>query len=146
MINSWLPYNKEANQLFFQVLKENGLFKNDHFKRLFSHLLIAEHIWYSRILKKEAGYQVWEVLEERQIVQFFTIIAIELEKVSSIDDSSEVTYINSKGVSFTNKVADILLHVVNHASYHRGQISEALKRLGIQPPETDYIFYKRNKK
>lgn len=146
MINSWLTYNQEANRRFFQVIKENGLLKQERIKSLFSHLLIAEHIWYARILNKESGYQVWEVLEDKQFVQFFTIIAIELEKVSSLDPLTEVTYSNSKGISYRSSVEDILLHLVNHASYHRGQISEELKRLGIQPPETDYIFYKRNKK
>ncbi len=35
----------------------------------------------------------------------------------------------------------VLWHVVNHATYHRGQISSMLKRLGVQPLSTDMVFW-----
>ena len=35
----------------------------------------------------------------------------------------------------------VLRHVVNHSTYHRGQVASKLKRLGIEPPATDYIFW-----
>jgi uncharacterized damage-inducible protein DinB len=37
----------------------------------------------------------------------------------------------------------VLRHVVNHATYHRGQISSKLKRLGVEAPATDLIFWVR---
>ena len=35
----------------------------------------------------------------------------------------------------------VLRHVVNHATYHRGQIASKLKRFGIEQPATDFIFW-----
>jgi uncharacterized damage-inducible protein DinB len=35
----------------------------------------------------------------------------------------------------------VLRHVVNHATYHRGQIASKLKRLSIEPPVTDLIYW-----
>ena len=35
----------------------------------------------------------------------------------------------------------VLRHVVNHATYHRGQVAAKLKRLGVDPPATDMIFW-----
>jgi uncharacterized damage-inducible protein DinB len=35
----------------------------------------------------------------------------------------------------------VMRHVVNHASYHRGQVASKLKRLGVEPPATDFIFW-----
>jgi uncharacterized damage-inducible protein DinB len=35
----------------------------------------------------------------------------------------------------------LLRHVVNHASYHRGQVASKLKRFGIEPPNTDFFFW-----
>jgi uncharacterized damage-inducible protein DinB len=35
----------------------------------------------------------------------------------------------------------MLRHIVNHATYHRGQIASKLKRFGIDPPNTDFFFW-----
>ena len=34
-----------------------------------------------------------------------------------------------------------VLHLVNHVSYHRGQVVSLLRQLGHQPPSTDLIHY-----
>jgi uncharacterized damage-inducible protein DinB len=35
----------------------------------------------------------------------------------------------------------IILHVVNHSTLHRGQIMSMLRTLGVQPPNTDLTTY-----
>jgi uncharacterized damage-inducible protein DinB len=35
----------------------------------------------------------------------------------------------------------VLRHLVNHSTYHRGQIASKLKRLGVEPPATDLVFW-----
>ena len=35
----------------------------------------------------------------------------------------------------------LLRHIVNHSTYHRGQVASKLKRLGIQQPATDFAFW-----
>jgi uncharacterized damage-inducible protein DinB len=35
----------------------------------------------------------------------------------------------------------VLRHIVNHTTYHRGQVASKLKRFGIQQPETDFVFW-----
>ena len=39
----------------------------------------------------------------------------------------------------------IVLHAVNHSSYHRGQIVSMLRALGVQPPNTDLTCYHASK-
>ena len=34
----------------------------------------------------------------------------------------------------------VLRHVVNHTTYHRGQVASKLKRFGIQQSETDFVY------
>ena len=35
----------------------------------------------------------------------------------------------------------VLRHVVNHSTYHRGQVASKLKRFGVEPPMTDFFFW-----
>jgi uncharacterized damage-inducible protein DinB len=35
----------------------------------------------------------------------------------------------------------VLRHLVNHTTYHRGQVASKLKRFGVQQPETDLVFW-----
>jgi uncharacterized damage-inducible protein DinB len=32
-------------------------------------------------------------------------------------------------------------HVVNHGTYHRGQVAAMLRQLGYSPPPTDYLVF-----
>ena len=35
----------------------------------------------------------------------------------------------------------MLRHIVNHSTYHRGQVASKLKRFGIEQPVTDFLFW-----
>ena len=35
----------------------------------------------------------------------------------------------------------MLRHIVNHSTYHRGQVASKLKRHGVEPPLTDFFFW-----
>jgi len=48
-----------------------------------------------------------------------------------------------KGDTFTNTFMQALQHVVNHSSYHRGQIVTLMRQLGVQPLSTDLILFYR---
>ncbi len=47
------------------------------------------------------------------------------------------TYTNIRGQVATLPLWAALRHVVNHETYHRGQVAAKLKRLGVEPPATD---------
>lgn len=112
---------------------------------LFSHILNAHHIWNARILGVDSQVQVWEVhkCEAWQDLHYdnqrntFEIItnADHLEK--------RIDYENSQGRTFANTLQDILFHILNHSTHHRGQIAMDFRANGLEPLELDYIFYKR---
>jgi uncharacterized damage-inducible protein DinB len=55
-------------------------------------------------------------------------------------------YHNTKGDSFSQPVFQIVLHVFNHSTYHRGQLITMMRALGEkQLPQTDFIHYARRK-
>jgi len=49
--------------------------------------------------------------------------------------------LRSRGRSVTLLPWVVLRHVVNHTTYHRGQVASKLKRFGVQQPETDFLFF-----
>jgi uncharacterized damage-inducible protein DinB len=51
------------------------------------------------------------------------------------------TYTNYKGQLGSVPLWAALRHVVNHGSYHRGQLASKLKRRGVDPPATDLVFW-----
>ncbi len=57
--------------------------------------------------------------------------------------NTQPNYKNLKGSLFETLLSDILAHMVNHGSYHRGQIASLIKKSGGEPAGTDYIGYVR---
>jgi uncharacterized damage-inducible protein DinB len=45
------------------------------------------------------------------------------------------------GYTFTLPRWALLRHIVNHSTYHRGQVASKLKRFGIEQPNTDFFFW-----
>lgn len=54
-------------------------------------------------------------------------------------------YKTMKGDVFEQPVKDILLHLNNHGTYHRGQLVTKLREAGVENiPQTDYILFSRS--
>ena len=56
-----------------------------------------------------------------------------------------LSYRDPKGRPYSEFLYRQMQHVVNHSSYHRGQVVTMLRQLGIQPPATDLIRYYRQR-
>jgi uncharacterized damage-inducible protein DinB len=54
---------------------------------------------------------------------------------------TKITYVNFAGETRTYALGDLLVHVVNHGTYHRGQVATLLRQLGKKPLSTDYLLY-----
>ncbi|QPH38809.1 DinB family protein [Pedobacter endophyticus] len=114
-------------------------------ERLFSHILNAQHIWAYRISGEEPLYGVWDIHQKESFEQ----ISIDnfkrirnILKAGSLE--KQITYSNSRNVQFENQIDQILFHLFNHSTYHRGQVVTLLKKEGFEPPVTDYIILKRD--
>jgi uncharacterized damage-inducible protein DinB len=68
------------------------------------------------------------------------------DALSDDDVMRMVAYKDLKGNPYVTPVWQICLHVVNHATLHRGQVMAMLRQLGVPPPPTDLIFYYREQK
>ena len=75
----------------------------------------------------------WKQVEEEQ-KRF-------LAKLTQPDLTKPITYVNQKGETWTYPLWQLLAHVVNHSTYHRGQTTTLLRQLGLKPPMTDFLVY-----
>jgi uncharacterized damage-inducible protein DinB len=53
----------------------------------------------------------------------------------------EIPYKDTKGNAYVSPTWQIVLHVVNHGTHHRGQVSGFLRALGHIPPPLDLRVY-----
>ncbi len=58
----------------------------------------------------------------------------------------EFIYFNSRKERFKQPVYEMLMHLFNHGTYHRGQLVCMLRELGVKKiPGTDLIIYLRRR-
>jgi len=55
--------------------------------------------------------------------------------------AAPLTWVGTEGETSTCPLWQPVVHLVNHTSYHRGQIVSLLRQMGYQPPTTDLIRY-----
>src|SRR5450755_3759550 len=96
-----------------------------------AHILSAQKLWLERILRQHQSMAVWPMatIEDcrTQVDEMSAAWRNYLNQFAnqfppgSLDD--KVEYRNSKGEPWSNRVEDILTHVLFHSAYHRGQIA-----------------------
>jgi uncharacterized damage-inducible protein DinB len=57
------------------------------------------------------------------------------------DLNAPISYVNQKGETWSYPLWQQMVHVANHSSYHRGQITTLLRQLGAEPVSTDVLLY-----
>lgn len=137
-------YTFHFNEMVINALLSSEVTLPEKSLKLINHTINAHEIWNHRIEEKPCVTTVWamrDLTELKQINKNNYNTSIEI--LESYDFSKALSYKNSKGDKYTNTVKDILFHIVNHSTYHRGQIATDCKEHGITPLVTDYIFYKR---
>lgn len=113
-----------------------------------AHICGAEWVWLERIRGSTprslpfaaeladvaAIRRRWQDVESRQ-----------RELLDSLDANrlrESVSYVNFAGEANAYPLWQVLAHVVNHSTYHRGQVTTLLRQLGAKPVSTDLLrFY-----
>lgn len=137
-------YSTHFNQKLISVLDEHGVKAPEKCVKLQNHIIQAHEVWNSRLADKKTPASVWEIMPMAELKKLdVENFATTLDVIDARDFAEMINYRNLKGEARSNSVRDILFHVVNHSTYHRGQINGELKQHGIEPLITDYIFHKR---
>lgn len=147
MLEQFCKYNNWANAMLLEALKANAELVAESSVALFSHIVNAQTIWLSRINGHIPATAVWQVNDLETCSMLLAGSATELLAIDLSDTGGKslVKYKNTSGDYFENTVADIILHVCNHGTYHRAQIAKEMKLQGLKPVNTDYIQFVRLK-
>ena len=156
----YAAYNMWANQRLTDCISNlsdeqiNKEIKSS-FKSIYAtllHMLDAESIWWQRVKLQEqidvpslnftgsvlelANSLLKQSKQWKEWVDLATDAALEHEFI----------YRNSKKEQFKQPVSEVLLHLFNHQSYHRGQLITMLRQVELeQVPNTDLIAFVRKK-
>jgi uncharacterized damage-inducible protein DinB len=110
-----------------------------------SHIHFSDRIWYSRVVDPDEP--VIRQADLAELEQHWPAIQQKWEAWSeSLQDADlerAVSYKMMDGTARQSSLWQVLLHVVNHATLHRGQAVGMIRQLGIKPPVTDLIAYYR---
>jgi len=112
---------------------------------LLNHIINAQEVWNARIKGEDCRTAIWEIRPLEDLTKINTAnYNSSLQIINAFDFDTIIEYTNSNNKAFKNTVKDILFQVINHATYHRGQIATDVKQHGITPLATDYIYFKRD--
>lgn len=116
--------------------------------KLMGHVVASHAIWLAKIKGETPSVGGWEIVDldkslELSIINHQNWINY-LSAITNDDLNKEITFPFFKQPSAIT-VEDLIIHLINHSSYHRGQIISSLKGKLEPLPLTTYIaFAKKN--
>jgi uncharacterized damage-inducible protein DinB len=157
-------YNQWINEKVFAasakldssiLVQDSGAFFKSILGTL-NHILVADILWLKRFADHPAKFQsldyVRSVADPKELTDILfeslepltqarnkmdTMIIAFLEEVSEEDLESVLSYKNVKGDPFQRKLSWLLMHLFNHQTHHRGQVTTLLFQRGIDVGVTD---------
>jgi len=108
-----------------------------------AHIYFGDRVWLERVVAlpipaEDPLESAWPRVTERWLEWANAPGDSDLDRI--------VSYKDTRGNDHRTPLWQIVLHVVNHGTLHRGQVMAMLRQLGVAPPPTDLIFYYRENK
>ncbi len=116
--------------------------------KILAHIAAAEQLWFERMMGENSGLAVWPELDlsafEDKNAGLSERYLNFIETLTEDRLTRPVAYTNSKGEPWASRIEEILIHVLFHGAYHRGQVSMQIRQGGGQPVLTDFIHAVRS--
>lgn len=160
LLQQYAAYNLWANKILLERLaqlpneivhKETGSSFGSMYKT-FVHLMEVESVWWQRLKLQEHVQMPEKDIDENLEVLSKKLLTLSKQWSDWVHETNEknITHVfgyqNSKKEFFKQPVYEVLMHVFNHQTYHRGQIVTMMRQNGIDRiPATDFIAFCRKK-
>lgn len=112
-----------------------------------NHLAVVDRIWLARVRGEAQPFARLDAEPVAALAAFENYLEIgvaawhdHLEGLQDVELLAPIAYCNMAGEAQQRPLLDIVTHLVNHGSHHRGQISAALTAFGQSAPKLDYIY------
>jgi uncharacterized damage-inducible protein DinB len=120
-------------------------------RKAFSHVIGGQRVWLSRFDNPDPpSARPWPDLTLEECASAIEDLRRQweelLDKFTPEKLAGELTYKTTKGIEYRTPVGDILMHLVLHSAYHRGQVAAGVREAGGKPAATDYVVYVRGDK
>ncbi|HEX7182545.1 MAG TPA: DinB family protein [Thermoanaerobaculia bacterium] len=112
-----------------------------------AHILGSQRMWLSRF----SGQGLSRVPGPADFPDLLSWITAWEETASGIEAflaalgdeqlATPITWTTTRGDTYTRPLWQPVLHLVNHSTYHRGQVTSLLRQMGYPPPSTDLNYY-----
>ncbi|SMO37591.1 DinB family protein [Fodinibius sediminis] len=141
-------YDFWANNQIWTSLRTDPDFPGcDEAINYYSHIAGTQEVWHARIQGRSTeGLEVWpnkELAQAHKTLKTYSPKWARLIKANNSALDRPISYHNSQGEPFDTRLSDILHHIVIHGQHHRAQIARLLRKAGLSPPPTDFIFFCR---
>jgi uncharacterized damage-inducible protein DinB len=161
LLKQYASYNAWANQRLCEIILALPAEKQKQellssFKSLFAtvvHMWDTESVWFQRIKMQERTIAPSENFSGELKDAINGLMQQNAVWIEWIGNASEAAlehvfqYYNSKKEYFKQPVWQVLMHVINHATFHRGQLINMLRQLGEEKlPGTDFVLWCRLKR
>jgi uncharacterized damage-inducible protein DinB len=111
-----------------------------------NHILVGDRVWLSRLVDQPHGiagldqelYADFEELRAARVTEDERMTAI-VDSYEAADLADNLKYRNMAGEAKSLPMAQVLGHIFNHQTHHRGQIHGLLSATKIAPPSLDMI-------
>jgi len=135
-------YDHWANRECLQAIQSGTSLSATILGRL-AHILSAKKLWLERLRNKRQTMPVWPGLSIEECALLADEMALAwrdyLTKLTPCGLDEKLEYRNSRGEVWSSRVEDVLMHVLMHSAYHRGQIALEMRASGLEPAYTDFI-------
>ncbi len=141
-------YDFWANQQIASVLNNQEAKLPQEAADMFAHIRASQQMWYRRIQSGPTSEITLWPENSAPEVNISALKELQPQWANLLQQSENkldqpITYTNSKGQQFSNRLGGILHHIIIHGQHHRAQIARLMREQQIDPPSTDFIFYLR---